>query len=236
MNSLLIDLDAEAIQYEGQWYTRDELARKIKGMLDAGDFAIGKPSQALEQLNQTLASLRTLAFRVTPEMADAINQISARHNRGVGSIIREALTMHLGLPPSADAERPPAKRPPSPTGRRQTEPELPAVLVPATAAAPALSPPIPPLLVPAVPAVPLEPKPPPLAAPAAVLAGPGALKAGAPNTPPPYPIPPHLNPAPQGLPSVMVDKAVLPDVPAVPPAEPAAKKADDAAERRWFGE
>jgi len=34
-----IDLDAEAIQFEGHWYTRDELARKIKSMLDAGDFA-----------------------------------------------------------------------------------------------------------------------------------------------------------------------------------------------------
>src|SRR5262245_59922421 len=97
MNQLPIDLDAEAIQYDGHWYTREDLARRIKQMLDSGDFAVGKPSQALEQLTQVLASLRTLAFRLPPEMADQLNQAAARHGRTLGSLIRESLNVHLNL-------------------------------------------------------------------------------------------------------------------------------------------
>jgi len=97
MSQLPIDLDAEAIQYDGHWYTREDLARRIKQMLDAGDFAVGKPSQALEQLTTVLGSLRTLAFRIPPEMADQLNQAAARHGRTLGSLIRESLTVHLNL-------------------------------------------------------------------------------------------------------------------------------------------
>src|SRR5256885_79191 len=96
---LPIHLDSEAIQFDGHWYTRDELAKKIRSMLDASDFAVGKPSQALEQLTTTMSSVRTLAFRVTPEMADTLNQLATRHGRSVGAIVRESLALHLGLPP-----------------------------------------------------------------------------------------------------------------------------------------
>ncbi len=134
MSQLPIDLDTESIQYEGHWYTRDELARRIKGMLDGGDFSVGKPSQALEQLTVTLASLRTLAFKSTPDMAEAINQAAARQGRSVGGLVREAISEYLGfasLPAqgSAAGSRPGADRP----GKRPTEPEIPAVSVPTPA-------------------------------------------------------------------------------------------------------
>lgn len=129
MSQLPIDLDTESIQYEGQWYTRDELARRIKGMLDSGDFAVGKPSQALEQLTVTLASLRTITFKATPDLAEAINQAASRQGRGVGGLIREAISEYVGFaslparegapPHSGTGDRP---------GKRPTEPELPAVV------------------------------------------------------------------------------------------------------------
>lgn len=128
--TLPIDLDSETIQYEGHWYTRDELAKRIKAMLDAGDFAVGRPSQALEQLTHTLSGLRTMAFRVTPEMADALNQLAARQGRGVGAVIREALAHALGQPKPVEAERAPARPAVGTTGRRQTEPEMPAIQIP----------------------------------------------------------------------------------------------------------
>jgi hypothetical protein len=238
MTPLPIDLDAEAIQFEGQWYTRDELARKIKSMLDSGDFAVGKPSQALEQLNQTVAALRTLAFRVTPEMADAINAISAKHGRGVGSIIREALAMHLGLPPTPDVERMPPKRTTAPTGRRQTEPEL---SLPVTAAPAVVQPPPPPPLL-------TPPLPPDLKAtqqmamPPQVIAGPGALKSGglSPHTPPPHPMMPPPPPAAAiQPPTIIVEKSALEPVAGQEAAgssgSSSGKKADDdGIERRWF--
>jgi hypothetical protein len=231
-----IDLDAEAIQFEGHWYTRDELARKIKSMLDSGDFAIGKASAALEQLNQTVAQLRTLAFRVTPEMADAINTISAKHGRGVGSLIREALAMHLGLPPTPDAERGPSstsKRPSAPTGRRQTEPELslPITTAPATPpppppaamAAPLLSPPLPPDLK-ATQQMTMPPQ---------VIAGPGALKVSG-----PYPaVPPPPPAAAIQSPTIIVEKSALEPVTALEPitTPPTAPKGrEDESIQGWF--
>jgi hypothetical protein len=101
--SLPIDLDSEAVQYDGKWYTRDELARKIKAMLDGGDFAISRPSQALEQLTATVANLRTVAFRATPEMADALNAHAAKAGKSAGQVLREALAGVLGQSAPASA-------------------------------------------------------------------------------------------------------------------------------------
>src|SRR4051812_36338886 len=148
MSQLPIDLDAEAIQYDGHWYTREDLARRIKQMLDSGDFAVGKISQALEQLTTLLASLRTLAFRLPPDMADQLNQVAARHGRTLGSLIRESLSVHLTLkgvnlmegsvsavaaavtPLPAPATPPnmtERERPPPLLGRKATDPEMPVV-------------------------------------------------------------------------------------------------------------
>lgn len=91
-----LDLDAETISLDGHWYTRDELARRIKTMLDAGDFSVTRPSQALEQLTQTLAALRTIAFRAPPDLADALAARAARLGKTPGGVVREALIAYLG--------------------------------------------------------------------------------------------------------------------------------------------
>ena len=98
MSPLPIDLDSESIQLENGWYTRDELARKIRAMLDSGDFSIGRPSQALEELTTVLNSLQTLAFRVTPEMADTITAEASRRGKTVASLVRDAVASMLALP------------------------------------------------------------------------------------------------------------------------------------------
>lgn len=100
MSQLPIDIDAEAVYFEGHWYTRDDLARRIKAMLDAGDFAITRPSQALEELTTVMGSVRTLAFRATPDLVEAVNSGAARAGKSVGSFIRDALGAALGLPSS----------------------------------------------------------------------------------------------------------------------------------------
>jgi hypothetical protein len=221
MSQLPIDLDAEAIQYEGHWYTREELARRIKQMLDSGDFAVGKPSQALEQLTATLATLRTLAFRLPPEMADQLNQVAARHGRTLGSLIRESISVHLNLRGININEGQAAggSRPPERLGRKATDPEMPAV---------------PPGMVPSVASPGRHPTPPggtPVAP--QVMAGPGAIRAAQPDRPPP---------------SVVVDKNAIvtedatPDEIAAavslggPKKKPPPPPADeDTVERGWFG-
>ena len=100
MSQLPIDIDAEAIYFDGHWYTRDDMARKIKAMLDQGDFAITRPSAALEQLTSVVGAVRTLAFRATPDLVDALNAGAARTGKSVGAFIRDSLSPLLGLPTS----------------------------------------------------------------------------------------------------------------------------------------
>ncbi len=95
MNQLPIDVDAEAIFLDGTWYTREDLARKIKAMIDAGDFNVARPSAALEALSSTLQQVRTLSFRVTPDLADALNQLATRTGNSVGQLVREAVMQLL---------------------------------------------------------------------------------------------------------------------------------------------
>lgn len=95
MNQLPIDVDAEAIFLDGTWYTRDDLARKIKSMIDAGDFNVARPSAALEALSSTLQQVRTVSFRVTPDLADALNQLATRTGNSVGQLVREAVMQLL---------------------------------------------------------------------------------------------------------------------------------------------
>src|SRR5438067_3057900 len=125
MSQLPIDLDTESVQFDGNWYTRDELARRIKAMLDANDYQISRPSSALEQLTSTLASLRTLAFRATPEMADALNASAARAGRTVGTLIREAVGEYLGMPAAGSS----APNIATPAGQRLTPVETPVAAV-----------------------------------------------------------------------------------------------------------
>ena len=42
-----IDLDSESVWLDGAWYTRQDLARRIKEMIETGDFRVSRPSQAL---------------------------------------------------------------------------------------------------------------------------------------------------------------------------------------------
>src|SRR5579871_1723352 len=135
-----IDLDSETIQFDGGWFTRDDLARRIRAMLDAGDYNVAKPSQALEQLTGMLQGLRTLAIRVTPDMADALNQAASRQGKTAAGIVREALANHLGMPEEAAPPPPVAVSPPAPaptpakgvtpaSRRTTTDPDIPVVPV-----------------------------------------------------------------------------------------------------------
>jgi hypothetical protein len=118
-----IDIESETLQLDGEWFTRDELARHIKRLLDANDFSIGRPAAALEHLNQTIASLRTVALRVVPEMQERLIHEAARQSRPVGALVRDAIAAYLGIAP---AEAPAARsfQPLPPAGRRPTDPEI----------------------------------------------------------------------------------------------------------------
>ncbi len=95
MSQFPIDVDAEAIFLDGGWYTREDLSRRIRAMLDSGDFNVARPSMALQELTQMMMGVRTMAFRSTPELADALTALASRLGQSVGGVIREAVTQYI---------------------------------------------------------------------------------------------------------------------------------------------
>lgn len=228
-----IDLDAEAILFDGQWSTRDDLARRIKGMLDGGDYSIARQSTALEQLTQTLASVRTLAFRATPDLVEALNMAAARSGKSVGGFIRDTLIDNIaGAPEVAQAHPNEAAAAP----RAKTDPEMPAVALPVVAATPTPVAVTAPVAAAPIPSVAI---PPPTPSAPQLIAGPGALKAagvsGAPKESPKdmTMMGGSRDQTLTNMPSVVVE-ADLANETAVELTNQ--KKKEEESERRWFNQ
>ncbi len=90
-----IDLDSESVWLDGTWYAREGLAQRIKEMIEAGDFRVARPSQALERLEAALGQAQVVSVRVPADLAAAANATAARLGRPVGHLIREAIAYYL---------------------------------------------------------------------------------------------------------------------------------------------
>jgi predicted DNA-binding protein len=90
-----IDLDSESVWLDGAWYTRDDLARRSKEMIEAGDFRVSRPSQALERLEAALGQAQVVAVRMPADLAQAASATAARLGRPVGHLVREAVAYYL---------------------------------------------------------------------------------------------------------------------------------------------
>jgi predicted DNA-binding protein len=90
-----IDLDTESVWHDGAWYTRDDLARRIKEMIESGDFRVARPSQALERLEAALAQAQVVAVRMPADLMEAASATAARLGRPVGHLVREAVAYYL---------------------------------------------------------------------------------------------------------------------------------------------
>jgi hypothetical protein len=90
-----IDLDTESVWLEGAWYTREDLARRIREMIESGDFRVSRPSQALERLEAALAQARIVTVRMPADLAEAVGETAARLGRPIGHLVREAVAYYL---------------------------------------------------------------------------------------------------------------------------------------------
>ena len=90
-----IDLDSESVWLDGAWYTRQDLARRIKEMIETGDFRVSRPSQALERLEAALGQARVVTVRMPDELAEAVSAAAARLGRPLGHLVREAVAYYL---------------------------------------------------------------------------------------------------------------------------------------------
>ena len=139
MSQFPIDVDAEAIFLDGSWYTREDLSRRIRAMLDSGDFNVARPSMALQELTQMMNGVRTLAFRAPPDLAEALSQLAGRMQQSVGAVIREAVTQFITDANSSPAAGPgggggasrhdETVRAPMPVSTSTTSEDLPKVIV-----------------------------------------------------------------------------------------------------------
>jgi len=90
-----IDLDSESVWLDGAWYTRDQLARRIKEMIESGDFRVSRPSQALERLEAALAMAQVVSVRLPADLLEAVSTTAARLGRPMGHLVREAVAYYL---------------------------------------------------------------------------------------------------------------------------------------------
>ena len=90
-----IDLDSESVWLDGAWYARADLAQRITEMIEAGDFRVARPSQALERLEAALGQAQMMGVRMPADLAEAANATAARLGRPVGHLIREAVAYYL---------------------------------------------------------------------------------------------------------------------------------------------
>jgi hypothetical protein len=95
MSQFPVDVDAEAIFLDGAWYTREDLSRRVRAMLDQGDFNVARPSLALQELTQVMQGIRTLAFRATPQLAEQLTEYANRSQMSVGAVIRDAVAQFI---------------------------------------------------------------------------------------------------------------------------------------------
>jgi predicted transcriptional regulator len=90
-----VDYDAEAVYVDGAWMSRDDLAGRIRALLDKGEYRISRLSAALEQLEVEMAQARVLAVRVPPALADALDAEAANRGCASSALLREALVQFL---------------------------------------------------------------------------------------------------------------------------------------------
>jgi hypothetical protein len=94
-----VDLDGEQVLFDGTWYSKEDLAQRIRAMVDAGDYRISRPSAALEALQNALQGLRSLTLRLPAEHAEILAAEAARQGMPVGAFTRDLLMRSLAAPP-----------------------------------------------------------------------------------------------------------------------------------------
>jgi predicted DNA-binding protein len=64
-------------------------------MIEAGDFRVSRPSQALERLELALGEAQLVSVRIPAELSEALGATAARLGRPLGHLIREAVAYYL---------------------------------------------------------------------------------------------------------------------------------------------
>lgn len=91
-----LDIDRERVRFDGEWLGADDLAERIRQKVEAGDFKVARLSLALEQLESTLAGVRTVSLKLTPETIEAFERMAGHEGVPLSYVLRRALVHYLG--------------------------------------------------------------------------------------------------------------------------------------------
>ncbi len=90
-----LDIDRERIRLDDEWLSVADLMSRIKDKIEAGDYKVARLSMALEQLESTLAVIRTLTLKVTPELVETFEKVAQHEGVPLTWVLRRALVHYL---------------------------------------------------------------------------------------------------------------------------------------------
>ena len=99
-----VDIDAQKVNFEGEWLNKDELAEKIRKMIDGQDFRIGAVGNALEFLQKTMTNIQEFSVKIGPADADSVDKHAKRAGLETGVFIRQAILAYLSAQPPLGEE------------------------------------------------------------------------------------------------------------------------------------
>lgn len=94
-----IDIEREAILYDGDWYTAQQLADKIKSKIESQDFRIGAAGAALENLQNALKEIKSYSVKLLGDDAGRLERYAGQAGKSVEAYIRQAVQAYLAAQP-----------------------------------------------------------------------------------------------------------------------------------------
>jgi hypothetical protein len=100
--SYSVDIDAQKVNFGGEWLAKDELAEKIRKMIESQDFKIGAAGNALEFLQKTMTNIQEFSVKIGSSDAVCLEKHAQRAGLETGVFIRQAILAYLAAQPPLD--------------------------------------------------------------------------------------------------------------------------------------
>ncbi len=94
-----VDIDQEKVLFGNEWLGRQELAEKIKHMMENHDFRISGAGNALEFLVSSISNVRLVEVKISAAEADRIDRYAGRAGIKPLSFVRQAIQAYLATQP-----------------------------------------------------------------------------------------------------------------------------------------
>ncbi|RME25459.1 MAG: hypothetical protein D6806_07835 [Deltaproteobacteria bacterium] len=94
-----VDLDREAVLYENEWLRAEQLADRIKRMIESQDFRIAAAGMALEHLQKCLKGARSFTVKLLEEDAARLEAYASQAGKTAETFVRQAVLAYLAAQP-----------------------------------------------------------------------------------------------------------------------------------------